>query len=223
MYVCQFFKYLEKNYHIFHNPALKIDLPQQSKTLPRNTLTQEKIEKILQQPDTSTSLGIRDRAILEVLYSTAMRRAELVNLTMTDVDFSNQTIVITKGKGGKKRTTPRGKNALYWLEIYLNQVRQHLVANENKNLFLSQYGIPLNPNSLSIIVHDYIKSIGERGSCHTFRHSTATIMLENGASIRHIQEILGHSSLDTTQIYTKVSIKKLKEVHDKTHPAKHDL
>jgi len=172
-------------------------------------------------PYLATPQGLRDRAILEVLYATGARRLEVTRLRVFDVDYGRKLIVIRKGKGGKDPFVPTGERALSWLAAYRDQARPRLVNGVDEGmLFLTAKGLPLNPKKLSDRVGAYVSAAGlnKSGSCHLFRHTAATLMLENGADIRFIQAMLGHESLDTTQIYTQVGIAKLAAVHAATHP-----
>ena len=216
-----FFKWLAKNNYILYNPASEIDLPKREHRLPKAILTAEEAESILSQPDITEALGIRDRAILETFYSTGIRRAELAALTVYSIDRDRGTVFVDQGKGKKDRVVPIGERAQRWVEKYLNEVRsQYSVDPSETTLFLNYKGRGIVPDSLSFMVRDYIEQakINKTGSCHLFRHTMATVMLENGADIRFIQEMLGHAKLDTTQEYTRVSITKLKEIHNATHP-----
>ena len=220
--VRDFFKWLCRSNHIPFNPASELDMPRPEKRLPEEPLSVAQIEAVLNVPDLSDPLGIRDRAMLELLYSTGMRRSELVRLEETDVNRERLTVQVRQGKGKKDRVVPVGERALKWLERYLEDVRpQLLLSLGERALFLSSYGEAFNPDVFSRKVSKYIKDadIGRSGSCHLFRHSCATHMLEGGADIRFIQQLLGHEKLETTQIYTQVSIKQLQEVHARTHPA----
>ncbi len=218
-----FFKYLAKENHILYNPASELDLPRQQRRLPRSVLSIEEVETVLNLIDIKTPYGIRDRAILETLYSTGIRRMECVNLNLYDVDPSRKTLLVREGKGRKDRLLPIGERALQWIELYKLDVRPLLItANDNESLFLTDYGEAWLNNRLSDMVKKYFYHAGieKTGACHLFRHAMATHMLENGADIRFIQAMLGHSDLSTTQIYTYVSIDKLREIHKATHPAK---
>ena len=220
------FKWLTKQNYILYNPASDLDLPKATKRLPKHILTASDAETILNQPDTNTITGIRDRTIMEVLYSTGMRRMELVNLKTTDIDIDRGTSLNRHGKGDKDRIIPIGERAIQWIEKYLNECRPELAIGMSENiLFLNTYGEEIGLTWLSRIVRNYIDkaNINKTGSCHLFRHTMATLMLENGADIRYIQAMLGHAKLDTTQIYTQVSIQKLKDIHTATHPAKNKL
>jgi len=203
------------------NPAADLDLPRKPpRALPRS-LSVPEVEKILAVPDVTDPLGLRDRAILETLYGTGLRRLELVNLDLGDVDRARGLILVRRGKGGKDRLVPMGAAALEWIQRYLEKCRPLLeVSAAEPALFLSGYGGRLNPNYLGNWVRRTIDAamIGKTGSCHLFRHACATHLLENGADLRTIQELLGHARLDTTQIYTAVSITTLREVHARCHP-----
>lgn len=218
------FRWLTKQNYILYNPASDLELPKATKRLPKHILTAQDAETILNQPDITTDTGIRDRAMMEVLYSTGMRRTELTNLKVTDVDIDRGTVIVRHGKGDKDRMIPIGERAILWIEKYLSEVRPELVIGLSDNiLFLNTHGDAVGESWLSRIVKKYIEQadINKTGSCHLFRHTMATLMLENGADIRYIQAMLGHAKLDTTQIYTQVSIQKLKDVHTATHPGKH--
>jgi len=217
------FKWLTRQNHILYNPASELELPRLERRLPKHVLTIREAETVLAKADITDPLGLRDRAILETFYSTGMRRLELIGLKLFDMDVDRGTVMIRQGKGKKDRMIPIGERALQWIERYITDVRPHLVVNANDmTLFLTHTGEPFRPGRLSQVVSDYIDKaeIGKTGSCHLFRHTMATLMLENGADIRFIQAMLGHVKLDTTQIYTQVSIRKLKKIHELTHPAK---
>ncbi len=210
-------------YHLVEsNPAADLMMPKMPARLPREILSPREVETIMNQPDISDALGLRDRAILEVFYSTGMRRSELCHLLLHDVDQERGTVMIREGKGRKDRMVPIGARALDWLDKYLRESRPHLLVEPDpQTLFLSRTGDPFHVDALSAIARKYIDAanIGKRGSCHLFRHSMATGMLENGADIRFIQALLGHASMETTSVYTRVAIGKLKEIHTATHPA----
>jgi integrase/recombinase XerD len=220
-----FFSWLTRNHIILYNPASELQLPKVVRNLARYILSPEEVERILIQPDTSTLLGLRDRAILEVLYSSAIRRFELRRLTIYDVDTKRGTLFVREGKGRKDRLIPLGERACRWVNRYLDDVRAQLVTGRDEGfLFLTAQGDGLTDDHLSQAVKDYIAKSGvhANGSCHLFRHACATHMLENGADTRFIQAMLGHAQLSTTQVYTHVALSKLKEVHTATHPAKVD-
>jgi len=215
--------WLRRHKQITVDPTLDIEFPKEERRLPRNILTQSEVEQLIAQPDVKTPLGLRDRAMLETLYSTAMRRAELAQLRSHDLDAERQLIMIRCGKGKQDRMVPIGRRALDWVQAYLDNVRPELLINPRETaLFLTPRGGPLDPQSLSDMVRKYVQQSGirKRGGCHLFRHATATLMLENGADVRYVQALLGHADLRTTQIYTHVSITQLRKVHEQTHPAK---
>ena len=218
-----FFKWLRRKYYITANPAADLELPRVEKRLPRQVLTAHEAEQILNQPDLSTPVGLRDRAILEILYSTGMRRKELTGLRLYDLDLERGTVMIREGKGKKDRLLPIGARAAAWLNKYLEEARPKLIVQrDEREVFLCVSGRGLTPGVLGHVVHDYVKASGiaKNGSCHLFRHAMATLMLENGADLRYVQQMLGHARLTTTEIYTHVNIQKLVEVHRLTHPAK---
>ena len=208
------------------NPAAELDLPRLPKRLPRAVLSISEMERVLAQPDLTTALGLRDRAILEVLYSTGIRRMELVGLDCTDLDAERGALLVREGKGKKDRLVPIGERAIQWTHRYLDLVRTRLLmrsitAPETHALFLSARGRRIRPTKLTERLHQYILQAGieKPGSVHIFRHTMATLMHDAGADIRDLQEMLGHAQLSTTEIYTHVSIERLKEVHTRTHPA----
>jgi integrase/recombinase XerD len=218
-----FFKWLTRNNFILYNPASDLDLPRLERRLPKHVLTEKEAERIINQADIETPLGVRDRAILETLYSTGMRRMELVSLNLYDLDEERGTLMVRQGKNKKDRMIPIGDRAVAWIRKYLREVRPLLIVPpDDAVLYLSSQGEPLSRQGLSRIVRDYVTSaeVNKTGSCHLFRHTMATLMLENGADIRFIQKMLGHADLSTTQIYTQVSIRQLKQIHESTHPAR---
>jgi len=223
--VKSFFRFLCENNYLVSDPAKDITYAKAPKRLPRSILTQSEMRKILHGPDTKTVLGYRDRTILEVLYSTGIRTEEINNLILQDVDYNGGFIRVNSGKGKKDRVVPIGKIACRYLENYIKAVRPSLIRDPyNNHLFLSLKGNRLSNNMVWEIVKRYTKKakIKKTISPHTFRHTCATLMLRNKANIRHIQEMLGHSSLDSTQVYASVSITDLKEVHSKCHPREKD-
>ncbi|MEZ6154101.1 MAG: site-specific tyrosine recombinase XerC [Pirellulaceae bacterium] len=220
--VRQFFAWLTKQNYIPFNPAAELELPKLPRQLPKAILSDEEVDRILQQPDTTTPLGLRDRALFEVLYSTGIRRAEVCALRLEHIHVDRQVLFIHQGKGQKDRYVPIGKRALTWIARYVEHARDQLAIDPKEaTLFLTIDGTPLNPDSLTEYGRRYIKAAGidKPGACHIFRHTMATLMHDNGADIRTIQAILGHEKLDTTQIYTRVSLKKLLDTHSQTHPA----
>jgi integrase/recombinase XerD len=224
-----FFQWLARQHHLLYNPASELELPKQQQRLPRHILSVAEVEQVLNACDTTDPLGLRDRAMLETLYSTGMRRAELTGLRADDLDLNRGTVFVRQGKGAKDRVVPIGERACRWVERYLFQVRPDLVdVDDDGTLFLAKHGEGMQAKQLSVIVRNAIGRANlERfadthpnAACHLLRHACATHMLENGADIRYIQALLGHADLSTTQVYTRVSIQQLKAVHEKTHPAR---
>jgi integrase/recombinase XerD len=215
------FRWLARRRLIPEDPAAELEIPRVRRRLPNDVLTPEEAELVLAQPDPSTADGLRDRAILEVLYSTGMRRLELVGVSLWDIDRTHNTVFVRLGKGRKDRIVPIGKRALAWIDSYLLRARSRCApCPDPGHLFLSPSGGQTRPDTLTAMARRMIEKAGvrKRGACHIFRHTMATAMHENGADIRFIQQILGHESLETTQIYTRVSIRQLREVHATTHP-----
>jgi integrase/recombinase XerD len=218
------FRWLARHNHILYNPASDVELPRLDHRLPKNVLTASEAEEVINQPNITEKLGLRDRAILETFYSTGVRRLELINLCPYDIDAQRGTLMVRLGKGKKDRIIPIGDRALAWIDRYLIEARPGLLIGDKglDRLFLTHLGKPFTPTGMTGLVRHYVHAagVGKKGSCHLFRHTMATLMLENGADIRFIQAMLGHSRLETTAIYTQVSIRKLKEIHTATHPAR---
>lgn len=216
-------KWLVREGHLLYSPAADLVLPRLEKRLPKAILSAKEAETILAVPKLGNAAGLRDRAILETFYSTGIRRMELVNLTVHSIDLDRGTVMVRQGKGRKDRMIPIGERAMAWVEKYRDTARPELVTGrDDGTLFLTNFGEPFTPNRMTSLVRDYIEKsgVGKQGSCHLFRHTMATLMLENGADIRFIQAMLGHAELSTTQIYTQVSIRHLKAIHTATHPGK---
>jgi integrase/recombinase XerD len=215
--------WLTRQGHLLYNPAADLELPKVEKRLPKAFLSAQEAETVLAVPDVGSALGLRDRAIMEVLYSTGMRRKELAGLTVQSIDPDRGTVMIRQGKGKKDRMVPIGERALAWVAKYRETARPELVMGGDEGiLFLNSMGGRLGLGYLTMMVRDYVdkSGVGKEGSCHMWRHTMATLMLENGADTRVIQAILGHASLESTQIYTQVSIRHLREVHAATHPGR---
>jgi integrase/recombinase XerD len=217
-----FFKWAARQRHVLHNPASEIELPRAERRLPRPALTAAEAELVLAQPDLADPAGVRDRAILEVFYSTGIRRSELAHLAVTDIDHERQTLLVRLGKGKKDRLIPIGERALAWTRKYLSDVRPKLAVagDDDGTLFLTSSGEPFGLERLTQLAARHVKASGvpKTGACHLFRHTMATLMLEGGADIRYIQAMLGHAELSTTQIYAQVSVRALQAVHTATHP-----
>jgi integrase/recombinase XerD len=216
-----FFKWLTRTAQIPANPAAELDLRKKIRRLPRHVLTITEVERVMSGADTATVVGLRDRTMMEVLYATGMRRMEIANLEIGDIDIDKCVVLIREGKGRKDRLLPLGERALHWVQEYLDKSRPQLMWNQqDSTLFLGVEGRALSQMWLSTIVARYVNKadIGKHGGCHLFRHTMATLMLEGGADIRFIQAMLGHAELSTTQIYTQVAIRQLQRVHASTHP-----
>ncbi len=219
--VRMFFNWLSKSKHISFNPSSDLDLPRSEFRLPKAILSITEVEQILNSVNLDDPMGIRDRAILETLYSTGMRRTELCNLKMDSIDLGKGLVMIRQGKYNKDRLIPIGERAVLWIDKYIWETRKYIAPEPDPGmLFLTKKGLPIRPKHLTRLTHEHIENAGinKEGSCHIFRHTMATLMLENGADTRFIQQILGHASLETTQIYTRIAVGKLKDVHTLTHP-----
>ena len=223
--VKQFMKFLHERDYIVSDPARDIPYAKQPKQLPRGVLTASEVRKIIHAPNTKTVIGYRDRTILEVLYSSGIRKHEINNLKTHDVDYHDGYLQIMEGKGNKDRIVPIGRIACRYLENYIRSVRPELIRDPyNNHLFLSLRGNKLSKNRVWELVKRYAKKakIKKNVHPHTFRHTCATAMLKNKADLNTIRKILGHASLSTTQIYTHLSITDLKEVHKRCHPRERD-
>ena len=185
-------------------------------------LSRQQMQSVLQQPNMSLRTGVRDRAIMEVLYATGIRVGELRALEVYDVDLRDEVLFVRKGKGGRQRVVPLGKSAARYLREYLEKVRPQWAKKNPKErrLFLSSAALPITWNNVrtNIYVHARKAGIEKGASPHTFRRSCATHLIQNGADIRYVQKLLGHSSLKTTQRYTKVVPVDVKKTHGECHP-----
>jgi len=220
--VKDWFRWMTKQNLLMHNPASEIELPRMEKRLPGAALTVSQMESLLRIPNVGDPLGVRDRAMLELFYSCGLRRTELCRLDLPDWNAERGTIHIRRGKGKKDRMLPVGERASKWIEKYITEVRPLLCLDtRTQTVFLTGYGGAFNVDVLSRMVSTWMKQakLEGRGSCHMLRHTCATHMLEGGADIRYIQQLLGHEKLETTAIYTQVDIRKLQEVHRKCHPS----
>jgi integrase/recombinase XerC len=216
-----FYKFLVKRTQVSSNPVIAVRTPKQEKKLPR-FLEYEEVKRLLDTPPVNNWLGARDRAILETLYSTGIRVSELVALNMDDIDFLGEVVHI-RGKGKKERIAPIGSSALQVIQHYMEFRNKRAQSNSNfdsKVLFVNKHGRRLSTRSVRRKMDKYLKIAGldPAISPHTLRHSFATHMLNNGADLRSVQELLGHQSLSTTQIYTHLTTTKLKEVYNNAHP-----
>jgi integrase/recombinase XerD len=196
-------------------------LPAEPTSLPRNVLTPQEARKILETIDPSMPLGNRDRAILEVFCATGIRREELRNLNLADLNLGEGLLRITLGKGARDRVVPLGTAAVKALESYLRDARPRLLgAGHTDRMFLSYRGNPLDPHTLGSLVkeHARIAQIKKHVTPHVWRHTCATHLVQNHANLRHVQDLLGHGSLSTTERYLRLTITDLKEAHSKCHP-----
>ena len=219
--VQDYFRYLVRHGILTANPASELVLPKKENRLPEEALTQSQIDDVLNVPDVGDELGIRDRAILELFYATAIRRSELTRLEVQDLNREAETLRVRLGKGKKDRVLPVGSAALHWCERYLEEVRPRLEIDHGvATLFLTGYGDGFHPNALGYLVGKYLRKAGiEKGGPHLIRHTCAQHLLEGGADIRYIQKLLGHASLETTAIYTEMSVEALRRVYSACHPA----
>jgi integrase/recombinase XerC len=214
-----FYRWLERNSAIDANPMTLIRTPRQKRRLPK-AIDVEQVEKLLSAPNDNTLLGARDRAILETLYSTGIRVSELVGINFGDIDETGQAIVI-RGKGRKERIVPLGTHAMKAILHYLGVMEANAVPNESTDpLFINKHTTRLSTRSVRRKVSKYLEQVGldPAISPHTLRHSFATHLLDNGADLRSVQELLGHQSLSTTQIYTHLTTKRMRETYDQAHP-----
>lgn len=214
-----FHRYLLSEGQASQDPTELIPTPRKWRKLPE-VLSVPEVERVLAEPDLGTPKGMRDRAILEVLYATGLRVSELTGLTLSAVDL-DQRFVRCLGKGMKERVVPLGSHAVRWIERYLEEARPQITrAGSPDVLFLNMRGRPLSRKGCWKLVMGYVQQAGieKRVSPHTFRHSFATHLLEGGADLRIVQELLGHTDISTTQIYTHIDREYLLEVHRTFHP-----
>ena len=214
-----FYRYLLKAEAVLCDPASDMELPKVGDQLPRNILSKKEIGELLNAPDLETVLGIRDRALLEVFYSTGIRVSELCGLKLEDMDMRNMELKV-RGKGEKERIVPLGEMVCDYLDMYLKESRSKLADSEQNILFVSKNGRKFHYTNVCHLVSDYGKTAGikKRVSPHALRHTCGTHLLKGKADIRQIQKILGHSSIATTQLYTRVDITDLKKVLKRCHP-----
>lgn len=228
-----FFTWATRHNYVLANPASELELPRLEHRLPRPALTPEQAEAVLAVPDLATAAGLRDRAILEVFYATGIRRGELVGLKLVDVDTVGRTVFVSQGKGRKDRLIPLGERAAAWVAKYRMHARPQLATGtlaghvqaagwgDPGTLFLTVDGTAIAVDYLTRLVREYLNAAGieKAGSCHLFRHTLATVMLDGGADLRYVQQMLGHSDIAATQLYTHIAIAHLAAVHAATHPA----
>ena len=217
-----FFTFLAQEGYLAGNPAKGLRLAREPDLLPKNILTPDEARKIIEAPDTQTLSGYRDRTLLEVLYATGLRKEELRNLNVADVNLEEELLRVNKGKGGKDRVVPLSRIACQYLENYIKAVRPELAKGRpSEKLFISiRDGLPLGRHGIDRLLAKYARKLRlkKHVTCHLWRHSCATHLLKNNANLRHVQQILGHASLATTERYLRLTITDLKEAHRKFHP-----
>ena len=215
----RFYRYLLIEERIDHDPSATISSPGLGKSLPK-AISEEEVEKLIIAPDTQTSLGLRDRAMLEVLYAAGLRVSELVGMTLGQLDLTTGVCKIM-GKGSKERLVPLGEEATQWTETYLDSARSDLLrAKTSDEVFLTRQGRGMTRQGFWLNIKRYAKVAGIASSLspHTLRHAFATHLIDHGADLRSVQMLLGHSNLSTTQIYTYVAQARLKNLHLNHHP-----
>lgn len=216
-----FFRFLCEENYLLIDVAKDLKVPRRENCLSDRFLTLAEVETMLRLPDLTTALGLRDRALMETFYSTGLRRAELRLLHIGDLNMQQGTLSVRFAKNDKTRLVPIGERALHWIKLYLQDSRPQLLRNRNPaELFISNRGNGLSQGAAGKIFENYKSEAGieKRGACHLLRHSMATHMLNGGCDIRYIQEMLGHSSLCSTEIYTKVDMTNLREAYLTHHP-----
>ncbi len=222
----RFFEFLEQANIIFINPMEYILEPKKEKTIPRTILTTKEMGKLLDQPNLGTKTGIRDRAVLEVFYSTGIRLNELCSLTIYDADLQGKMLRINQGKGRKDRVVPLGRHAIRFLREYISKIRPHFTKKNRKSrvFFVNQLGQPLSKQVVSIMIRTSARGAGlkKQVSAHSLRHTFASQLVKNGADVVAVQKMMGHADLKTTQGYIKTLAIDLKKAHAKSHPREKD-
>lgn len=221
--VKRFFEWLEATGKVLLNVAEDVKEPTLGKRLPKVILTEEEVKKLLEAPDLSAPLGVRDRAILEVFYSTGIRREELIHLILEDVDLEGGVLRVNLGKGAKDRVVPFGEMAKVFLKGYLREVRPRIAREGVKALFVSKHGEPLTKTSVGLVVKGAGRKVGLRISPHVLRHTFATHMVRRGADVVAVSKLLGHSDLSVTQRYVHVAGVEVKQTHRESHPRERDM
>jgi integrase/recombinase XerD len=218
----RFYKFLQKERLIKGSPASLLDIPKFSKRLPE-VLSINDVERLLDAPDTSTAMGIRDKAMLETLYAAGLRATELVSLKLNDLNLQ-VGYVTAYGKGSKERIVPLGENAMFWLKRYLDTARGSILKKrDSEYLFTTARGGRMTRQNFWVILKTYGRKTGidtRKIKPHAIRHSFATHLLERGADLRFVQVLLGHADISTTQIYTHLNSERLKALHERYHPRK---
>ena len=221
----KFFNYLLKNDFILNDPTYNISVPRKEITVVRDIISEKEVKDILKSIKTDSPRNIRDKAILELVYATGMRTTECCNLKVADINLKEQTLIVVRGKGKKSRIIPLTQYATHYIELYLEKARKYFLRfkiNDPGYLFLNNRGNPFNANTINkFVLQRILKKVKIKNkhiTFYTFRHSIATHLLKNKVDIRYIAQLLGHSSLNTTQVYTHVEISDLKRIHSLTHP-----
>jgi integrase/recombinase XerD len=214
-------RHMHRRGYLPEDPGVALELPRVPRRLTQEWLTAAEFERLVTHLRGGSLESLRDRTLLEVLYATGLRRMELAALELGDIDAAGQTLSVRRGKGGHGRRIPISPRALRWLRRYLEQARPSLLGDsDSEALFLDDLGTRFEGRRLGDRVGRLLRAagIGKRGACKLFRHGVATAMLENGADLRHVQEMLGHADISTTQVYAHVTITELKRVYARTHP-----
>ncbi len=215
------FRFLYRRGYLLADAAASVELPREESRLPRVLLSRDEVRRILAAPDTKTPRGLRDRAILETFYACGIRVGELIRLGLEDVDTEEQILRVILGKGRKDRVVPLTRAAAAAIEAYLVNGRGKLLGTKPRpNVFLGGFGFPLTRGAVSQIIQHWARKarVKKHVTPHTLRHTVATHLLRGRADIRHIQALLGHESLATTQRYTKVEVTDLRRVIERAHP-----
>ncbi len=216
-----FTRFLKEQNYLIHDPADSLKLPKKPKRLPKVILTEKEVQKLLKAQDMRTNRGYRNRIVLEILYDTAIRRAEVANIRLCDLDLAAGFILI-HGKGDKQRVVPLSVRVCELVQNYVLMIRPKFIGLQDPGyLIVNRWGRRMNANGIWAVVKRCaaLAGIKKNVTTHTFRHTCATHMLKNGAPVRHLQEMLGHESLESTQIYTHVTINDLKKIHARFHPS----
>ena len=215
-----FYSHITVKHNLKENPTSRVDSPKLGRSLPK-TLSEDEVEKLISSPDVEDYIGLRDRAMLELIYACGLRVSELISLDMLNLNL-RQGVIRVIGKGEKERLVPMGEEALDWVQRYINKGRPYLLKEDNKvsELFLSKRGKSMTRQTFWYRIKEYANkaSINKDLSPHTLRHAFATHLINHGADLRTVQLLLGHSSLSTTQIYTEVARHRMKELHNEHHP-----
>lgn len=220
-----FCRFLHEEGVLMGDPAKELRYAREPQLLPRNVLTPQEARRMIEATDVQTVIGYRDRALLEVLYSTGIRKSELQNLTVSDVNLEDGLLRVNGGKGAKDRVVPLTEVSARFLESYINAVRSQLLGPKSSDrLFISMRGRPIAKNTIDHLMAKYARlgKVKRHVTAHLWRHSCATHLIQNKANLRHVQELLGHRSLATTERYVHLTIADLKEAHRKYHPREKD-